>query len=119
VSLDIVRADAADRLPDMCLIYGVTEESGLQGTIRTYTQRGVAEPCRLASLAGREIERAQQLSAEADVVLTFEALTDVRGSDRVVVTNGETGAISDVEVGHVVVRSREITRRVYGKDITP
>jgi hypothetical protein len=106
-------------LPDTCVITEVTLVEDSNGTTETRSTRASGVACRFAALAGRELERAQQVAAEADSVVTFEANRTVEGTDELMVTKTETGEVFDLQVLHVVKRSQEMKRQVYCKDLNP
>jgi hypothetical protein len=104
-------------LPDTGVIYQISKANTSNGVTKSRSARGAAKQCRFAELSGRELERAKQLAAEADCVLTFEANTTVEGTDEIDVTHAESGRTFTVQVEHVVRRSQEFKRTLYCKDL--
>jgi hypothetical protein len=110
-----IRAEMDGGLPDSAVIKTVTRVNTANGYTETQTVRTSDVPCRYATLTGRELIRAQQLAEDAESTVTFGANTDVRGTDVVVVTNLETAESFELEVLHVIRRSREFSRQVLTK----
>jgi hypothetical protein len=114
-----IRSTFDSWLPDTCVITEVTLAEDSNGTTETRSTRASDVPCRFATLAGRELERAQQVAAEADTMATFQANRVVAGTDELTVTRSETGEVFELQVLHVVKRSQEMKRQVYCKDLNP
>ena len=90
-----IRAEFDAGLPDICTVFSTAVTPTDNGTTRTRTARagesGVS--CRFASLQGRELLRAQQIAAEADMTVTLSANSMVESSDEIEVTHQETGRV--------------------------
>lgn len=112
-----IRLDAADYLPDSCLIErpGTPTSDNAGGWTSTYAPLASAVPCRLApgGLRSGETVVADRIDATNDWTVTLPALQDVTAKDRITVTVEETGAMAVLEVDQADgPRSYEWLRRV-------
>lgn len=100
-------------LPDTAVIQGGTLVSdGGGGYTGTFGNRGTV-PARIAPLGGMGAEGqiGGRISAEADVLITLPADTDVTTDDRIVIGD------STYDVVMIRTRSWETTRRVECKEV--
>lgn len=115
-----IRAEMDAGLPDTCTVYATAQTNTANGPSTTRSARSGESsiPCRFASLQGRELQRAQQIAAEADMTVTLSANTVVESSDEIEVTHQETGRVMQLQVQAVIRRSQEMRRVALCQELT-
>ncbi len=106
-------------LPDRATIQRpVNTPDGGGGFTQTWPVLAEDVPCRLSPVGGGEnndrADGGERISDEAEVIITFEASTDVANPDRLLIA----GRLYDV----LLVRRRgefELTRRVEARELGP
>lgn len=111
-----IRGAIESTFTDTVVVEARTRVNTSQGTSYTYSTRSTTTGL-VVDLTGYELLRAQQVSKEVSVEAQLPAQTVVEGSDRIRVTNHETGAVRVLEVVAVLKPSREFKRRVLCKEL--
>lgn len=111
-----LRSVAAGFLPDVCTVQrpGTAVSDGAGGWTTPYTDVLVAAPCRISPAGGGdEALFAGRVVGQTDWIVTLAATTDIRLSDRLVVTVTDQSSTRTFEVvGVAGPRSYEVARRV-------
>lgn len=119
-TVNSIRALQLRTMPDTCVIYPTQQTPDGEGGF-TITRGSIRDtvPCSFKTLAGRELERAQQVAAEADTSVKMPALTTVQSTDEFEVTRAEDGRVFNLQVEYVVQKSVEFATKVFTKDLQP
>lgn len=119
--LTSIRADMARMMGAVASIVTVDEVYSSEGTETDTAGITTGIPCHYQVLSGRELERAQKLSAEAQVAVYLPANTVVAITDQITISNsaGLSPVSSSLQVVAIVQRTQELHRVVYCKDFTP
>lgn len=110
-----IRGAITETLPDDAVIEQVTETHTPNGPHKVYTQRSTSKAAVL-DLSWQERARVEQLGLEVSAKVRLEALTPVEHTDRIKVTNWETGAVRTFQVEGFPQPSREFFRDTWCKE---